>query len=312
MELSLHRLRMLRELHRKGTVTAAAAALHYTASAVSQQLAQLERDVGARLFERLGRRVQLTHLGLLLAEHAEEILEAVERASLALEEAQEAASVQLSVGVFATVAAGLLPRAAQILGGRHPGIQLKAKQLPPEECAAAVRNGELDLAFVIDYADAPMSWDAGLHGTQVAVERLHVAAPGGTLGEGPVGLADLAEHPWILSSSKSHFGIAVRAACLRAGFDLRITHEVEEQSTAMSMVAGGMGITLVSDLGLTLRPPGMDALALTSPITRTVSVVYRSTALRRPALTMVIDVFRAAAAELGLSAAANRPAVGDE
>lgn len=312
MELSLHRLRMLRELRRKGTVTAAAAALHYTASAVSQQLAQLERDVGARLFERLGRRVQLTELGLLLAEHAEEILASVERASLALEEAQEAATVRLKIGVFATVAAGLLPRALATLAGRHPGIQISTRQLPPENMAAAVRDGDLDLAFVIDYEDAPMPWDSALLGSRIAVERLHVAAPAGALGTGPVALSDLAEHPWILSSAKSHFGTAVRAACLRSGFHLTITHEVEEQSTAMSMVAGGLGITLVSDLGLTLQPPGMDALALTNPITRTVSLVYRSTALRRPALTMVIDVFRSAAAELGLSAAATRSAVGTE
>ena len=87
MELSVHRLRMLRELHRTGTITAAAAALHYTASAVSQQLAQLERDVGAKLFERLGRRVQLTELGMLLTEHAEEILGAVERATVEGEQA---------------------------------------------------------------------------------------------------------------------------------------------------------------------------------------------------------------------------------
>ncbi|MGH3518774.1 MAG: LysR substrate-binding domain-containing protein [Haloechinothrix sp.] len=303
MELSLHRLRMLRELHRKGTVTAAAAALHYTASAVSQQLAQLERDVGARLFERLGRRVQLTELGLLLAHHAEDILASVERASMALEEAQEAATVKLTAGVFATVAAGLLPRALSTLAGRHPGIQVRTRQLPPEDCASAVRDGDLDLAFVIDYTDAPMTWDVSLLGARIAIERLHVAASAGALGAGPVALSDLAQHPWILSSPKSHFGTAVRAACLRNGFELKITHEVEEQSTAMSMVAGGLGITLVSDLGLSMRPPGMDALALTTPITRTVSIVYRSTALRRPALNMVVDVVRSAAAELGLSAA---------
>jgi DNA-binding transcriptional LysR family regulator len=303
MELSLHRLRMLRELHRKGTVTAAASSLHYTASAVSQQLAQLERDVGARLFERLGRRVQLTELGALLAVHAEEILASVERASMALEEAQEAATVRLTVGVFATVATGLLPRALATLAGRHPGIQVRTRQLIPEDSAIAVRDGDLDLAFVIDYADAPMPWEASLLGSQIAVERLHVAAPTGVLGPGPVALSELAEHPWILSSPKSHFGKAVRAACSRSGFDLKITHEVEEQSTAMAMVAAGLGISLVSDLGLTQRPEGMDAIALSTPITRTVSLVYRSTALRRPALNMVIDVVRATAADLGLAAA---------
>lgn len=304
MELSLHRLRMLRELHRKGTITAAAGSLHYTASAVSQQLAQLERDVGARLFERIGRRVQLTELGTLLAEHAEEILDAVERASLALEEAQEATTVVLKAGVFATVAAGLLPQALRTLSGRHAGIQVKTRQLPPEATAQAVARGDLDLAFVIDYPDAPMTMDPSLLGSQVAVERLHVAAPVGVLGDGPVALSELAEHPWILSGPKSHFGSAVRAACLRSGFPLKITHEVEEQSTAMAMVAAGLGITLVSDLGLTFQPPGMDAVPLTSPITRTVSIVYRATALRRPALNMVIDVVRSTAAEMGLGAAA--------
>lgn len=304
MELSLHRLRMLRELHRKGTVTAAASSLHYTASAVSQQLAQLERDVGARLFERIGRRVQLTDLGKLLAEHAEEILDSVERATLALEEAQEAAAVTLRAGVFATVAAGLMPAALRTLGGRHPGIRLLTKQLPPELTAQAVKDGDVDIAFTLDYVDAPMPWDASLLGTQVAVERLHVAAPAGALGTGPVALSDLAEHPWILSGPRSHFGQAVRAACLRSGFQLKITHEVEEQATAMAMVAAGLGITLVSDLGLALRPPGMDALPLTTPITRTVSIVYRSTSARRPALQMVIDVVRSTAAERGLGAAA--------
>lgn len=284
-------------------MTAAAAALHYTASAVSQQLAQLERDVGVRLFERKGRRVQLTELGALLAEHAEEILAAVERAGIALEEAQEAATIRLSAGVFATVAAGLLPSALSALAGRHPGIEVKTRQLTPEDTAKAVRSGDVDLGFAIDYADAPMPWDTGLIGSQIAVERLHVAVPAGALGPGPVALSDLAEHSWILAGPRSHFGTAVRAACLRSGFKPRVVHEVDEQATAMSMVVAGMGVTLVSDLGLISQPPNMDALALTTPITRAVSVVYRSTALRRPALNMVIDVVRSAAAELGVSAA---------
>lgn len=303
MELSLHRLRMLRELHRKGTVTAAAASLHYTASAVSQQLAQLERDVGARLFERVGRRVHLTDLGTVLAEHAEEILDSVDRAEMALEEAQSAANVKLTVGCVATVAAGLLPEVMTVLAERRPGISLHVKQIEPEITLHAVRAGEVDLAFAIDYPDAPMRSDSALLATPVAVERLHVAAAEGILGQGPLALTDLAEHPWILSGPQTHFAVAVKAACLRAGFTLRITHEVQEQSTAMAMAAAGMGITLVSDLALQQPPSGLDALPLTSPLTRTVSVVYRSTSLRRPSVQMVIDVVRSAAAELGLGAA---------
>lgn len=308
-DLSLHRLRMLRELHRRGTVTAAAAALHYTASAVSQQLAQLERDVGAKLVERLGRRVQLTDMGALLAEHAEEILGSVERATMALEEAQETVSVRLTVGVFATVAAGLLPPVLTRLAVEHPGIEVRTKQMAPEATAVAVRDGALDLAFVIDYADAPMPWESSLHGTVIATERLHAAVPAGAVPAGSISLLELSEHPWILSSPKTHFGFAVREACHRSGFAPTIRHEVDEQATAMAMAAAGLGVTLVSDLALSFRPEGIDLVALTSPITRTVSVAARAAALRRPALNLVIEAVRSTAAELGLGAedTATRP-----
>ncbi|MYW89699.1 LysR family transcriptional regulator [Amycolatopsis rubida] len=301
MELSLHRLRMLRELHRRGTVTAAAAALHYTASAVSQQLAQLERDVGAKLFERLGRRVQLTELGILLTEHAEEILGSVERATLALEEAQGSMSARLTAGVWASVASGLLPTALTALAADYPGIQVRTKELAPEATADAVRDGTLDLSFVIDYSDAPMEWSDGLERAVVAVERLHAAVPAGALPSATVPLDALAEHPWILASAKSHFGRAIRIACQRHGFQPKINHEVEEQSTAMAMVGAGLGVTLVSDLGLRLlRPPGIDVVALAPPLLRTVSIAYRRTEIRRPALHLVVAAVQEAAAELGL------------
>ncbi|WP_300007222.1 LysR family transcriptional regulator [Pseudonocardia sp.] len=300
MELSLQRLRMLRELHRRGTVTAAAAALHYTASAVSQQLAQLERDVGATLFERLGRRVQLTDLGLVLAEHAEEILGSVERATTALEEAQETVSVTLTAGVWASVASGLLPPALTALAVDHPGIRVRTRELAPEETAGAVRDGTLDLSFVIEYSTFPIALDPGLARDVIGVERLHAAVPAGAVPAGTVELLGLAEHPWILAGPRSHFGRAVRVACQSAGFEPRVEHEVGEQATALAMVAAGLGVTLVSDLGLTLCPPTVDVLALTDPVIRTVSIVYRTGNSRRPSLHLVIDAVRAAAAAQGL------------
>jgi DNA-binding transcriptional LysR family regulator len=302
VELSLQRLRMLRELHRRGTVTAAAAALHYTASAVSQQLAQLERETGAKLFERLGRRVQLTELGMVLTEHAEEILGAVERATMALEEAQKTVSVRLTAGVWASVASGLLPAALTMLATEHPGIQVRTRELAPEETAGAVRDGTLDLSFVIDYSSYPMSWDPALARAEVAVERLHAAVPAGTVRATTVTLPELAEHPWILAGPRSHFGRAVRVACQRSGFDPTINHEVGEQTTALARVAAGLGVTLVSDLALSPRPPGVDVVALTEPVTRTVSIAYRTRNARRPSLQLVIDAVRAAAAAQGLGA----------
>ncbi|PXY29968.1 LysR family transcriptional regulator [Prauserella sp. PE36] len=307
MELSLHRLRMLRELHRRGTVTAAATSLHYTASAVSQQLAQLERDVGAKLFERLGRRVQLTELGMLLTEHAEEILGSVERATMALEEAQDAVSARLTAGVWASVASGLLPAALTALAAEHPGIQVRTKELAPEDTAGAVRDGNLDFSFVIDYSDYPMPWDPSLARVVIAVERLHAAVPTGVVPSGTMALTELAEHPWILAGPRSHFGRAVRIACQRNGFEPKINHEVGEQATALAMVGAGLGVTLVSDLGLSLLPPGVDIVALTDPVMRTVSIAHRLTATRRPSLQLVIEAVRSAAAEKGLGASSPIP-----
>ncbi|WP_226366302.1 LysR family transcriptional regulator [Pseudonocardia sp. ICBG162] len=307
MELSLSRLRMLRELHRRGTITAAATALHYTASAVSQQLAQLERDVGSRLFERRGRRVQLTDLGVLLAEHAEEILASVERATQAIEEAGETVAAKLTAGVWASVASGLLPDALTALARTHPGIEVRTRELAPEETAAAVRDGELDLSFVIDYSNYPMTWDKGLERAVIAVERVYAAVPAGAVPAASVMLAELAEHPWIVSPARSHFGHAARLACQSAGFEPRIDHEVEEQATAMAMVAAGLGVTLVTDLGLALRPPGVDIVALGDALTRTVSLAYRTTTARRAAVPLVIEAVRTAAAQKGVGAEAPLP-----
>ncbi len=307
MELSLSRLRMLRELHRRGTITAAATALHYTASAVSQQLAQLERDVGTRLFERRGRRVQLTDLGVLLAEHAEEILASVERATQALEEAGETVAAKLTAGVWASVASGLLPDALTALARTHPGVEVRTRELAPEETAAAVRDGELDLSFVIDYSNYPMTWDKGLERAVIAVERVYAAVPAGAVPAASVMLSELAEHPWIVSPARSHFGQAARLACQSAGFEPRIDHEVEEQATAMAMVAAGLGVTLVTDLGLALRPPGVDIVALGDALTRTVSLAYRTTTARRAALPLVVEAVRTAAAQKGLGADAPIP-----
>lgn len=301
MELSLRRLQMLRELHRRGTVTAAAQALHYSPSGVSQQLAQLEREVGVKLIERHGRRVQLTELGLLLSDHAEEILGSVERATAAIEQAQSGITARLSVGVWASVASGLLPRALSSLAVEHPGIRVHTSELAPEETADAVRDGLLDLSFVIDYSGHPLDRDPALQWSVVAVERLHAAAPEGALPGESVSLTALADFPWILAGPRSHFGRAVRVECHAHGFDPRIVHTVEEQFTALAMIAGGLGVTLVSDLGLTLLPPGVDVIPLDEPILRTVSIAQRASSTPRPSIDLFVEAVRSAAAEQGLT-----------
>ena len=304
MELSLRRLQMLRELRRRGTVTAVASALHYSPSGVSQQLAQLEREVGVKLIERHGRRVQLTDLGLVLCDHAEEILGSVERATMALEHAQDGVVARLTLGVWASVAAGLLPAALSALAVDHPGIEVRSIELVPEQTADAVRDGRLDLSFVINYSHYPNDWDPALTREVVAVERMHAAVPAGIIRGQTVSLTELADHPWILPGPRSDFGVAVRTACRQRGFDPRVAHTVEEQATSLALAAGGLGVTLVSDLALSLLPPGVDIVTLDEPVLRTVSMAHRTTSTPRASIELVVKAMRTAAAAKGLAATA--------
>lgn len=283
MELSLHRLRMLREFARRGTVTQAARALQYTPSAVSQQLNVLERDAGVTLFEHVGRRLRLTAEGRLLAAHAAEILTAEEQARTALEQAQKVLTAELTVGVVATVAASLVPTTLRILGQQEPRITVHTREVSPEVALAAVRDGEFDMTFVLDYPETPVSLDLGLRSTVVAVEQHYlVTAEDPCEVESPVALADFATHDWIASGENTDYGRAFLATCRRAGFEPYIRHQIDDQSTAMAMAARGLGVTLVANLGLTLKPENARILQAQNPPLRRLLLVRRSSTAHRP------------------------------
>ena len=303
MEPSLHRLRLLHELERRGTVTAVASALDYTVSAVSQQLSLLEREAGTPLFERRGRGLVLTEAGLVLAGHARTILAAVEDAGHAMESAREGGATTLTAGVWASVATALLPAGLRVLGRDHPQISVRTRELAPEDTTGAVRDGSLDLSFVLDYSSYPMARVPDLARLPVAVESLRAVVPRGSIPGGEVSLADLAGAPWVIAHPRSHFGRAVRIACREAGFDPEVRHEAGEQSTALALVAAGLGVTIASDLGLVTTPEGVDVLPLVESPTRTVSVTFRERDTRRSQLRAFVDAFAEAADLMGLSAA---------
>lgn len=303
MEPSLHRLRLLHELERRRTVTAVAAALDYTVSAVSQQLALLEREAGTPLFERRGRGLVLTEAGLVLAGHARTILAAVEDAGHAMESAREGGASTLSAGVWASVATTLLPAGLAVLGRDHPEIGVRTRELAPEDTTGAVRDGSLDLSFVLDYSSYPMARVPDLVRVPVALEALHAVVPTGTFQAGRVSLTDLADAPWVIASPRSHFGRAVRIACRENGFDPEVRHEAGEQSTALALVAAGLGVTLASDLGLLSVPGGVDVIRLSESLTRTVSIAYRERDTRRRPLQAFVDAFTEGAGHVGLSTA---------
>ncbi len=301
MELSLRRLRTLREVARQGGVNAAAAAVHFSPSAVSQQLEALSVEVGAPVLERVGRGVRLTEVGRVLVEHAEILLAAEQRACAAVEGARHSLSAHLTVGVFAAAAAGLLPAVIGDLRARHPGITLESTEADPEDVVADVRHGRLDMALLLDYPDAPEPWKGELSVVPLGQDRIHLAAPTGSSYGPGLDLGALAHEDWILSGSDTYWGRAVRTACRRAGFDPQVRHRVDSSATALAMVAAGLGITLVSDLGRTFCPPGgVVVVPFGRPLSRTIVVAHLPHTGERPTARAVLDAFGRAAAAQGL------------
>jgi len=288
MKFSLHRLHILREVDRHDGVTTAAHSLGYSPSAVSQQIAALEHEVGAPILERIGRRVRLTTLGRVVLEHAEIILDAEQDARAAVEQARDTLTVELTVGVFATVAAGLIPTILSDLATHHPQLNIRTREVDPEDALTDLRHGHLDLAFLIDYPQASEPWPASLTMVPAGRDQLHLVAPAGQFAGGPVRLGDLAERDWIISGPHTYYGRAVRAACQQAGFELRIAHQVNEQATALAMVAAGLGVTLMSDLAQIFQPPGVDVLELQRPIHRRLMIAHQTSARHRPAVPVIV------------------------
>lgn len=290
MELSLRRLRILREVAHHGGVSAAAREMQYSPSGISQQMAVLEQDVGAPVLERRGRGIVLTKVGQVLLEHAEVLLAAERDAQSAVEQVRDTLAVELTVGVFSTVAAGLIPSIFRDLALRHPEIQLRTREIDPDDAGVQLRHGHLDLAFLIDYPDATEPWAPGISIIPAMHDQLHLAAPAGHFPPTKMRLADLADQDWVMSGPRTYYGRAVRSACQRAGFDIRITHEVDEQATALAMVAAGLGITLVSDLGRAFLPDaGVDVHGLTRPLRRQLLLAHHDASAGRPAIRGFVE-----------------------
>ncbi len=148
--LDLHRLRLLKEFAGRGTIAATAAALGYTPSAVSQQLAALEREAGVILLDRTARSAELTDAGVRLAAHAERILAQVEEAEADLSAQEREPTGRVSVAAFPTAAAAFAPALARSLRA-HPRLTLLLRQTQKDEGLSSVRWGEVEVALVNDW-----------------------------------------------------------------------------------------------------------------------------------------------------------------
>jgi DNA-binding transcriptional LysR family regulator len=294
--LNLTQLATLREFVRYGTLAAAAEHLGYTPGAVSQHLSTLEKALGTRLVERSGRHLVLTDAGRVLAEYAEQML-AIEKDALhAIASVEGRVAGPLTVGTWGSTAAALLAPVVSRMATTFPEVMVRSREVDLDEAAAAVRHGDVDVAFGLDYVDAPMPRDEG-----IAVVALHeetfgvaVAAHLDHARGRHVGVDTLAELEWILPAAGSQYGRALRSGFRRRGFEPRVVHEVTDTAASLQLAAAGLGATMMTNLMRRLNPTSdLQRLEMDDPLTRQIVLLTPSRLDHRQPIAAFTDVVTA-------------------
>ncbi|MGY6498579.1 MAG: LysR family transcriptional regulator [Microcella sp.] len=300
--LDPRRLRLVRELRRRGTVHEVARALSYAPSTVSQQLAQLEREAGTPLFERVGRRLQLTPAGELLAEGASAVLDELERLEQSLAEATEAPSGTVRLAVFQSAALGIVPRALTLLAAEFPALRVEITQREPESALDEVWAREFDLVIAEEYPAHSAPQRDELDRVPLCNDALRLAlAPAAAENEPqrPISsLADAASVPWVMEPRGTASRHYAEQVCRRAGFEPDVRFETADLQAHIRLVEAGHAVALVPDLVWGDRPPSVGLLDLPEAPRRTVFTAARRASAHRPAIVACRDVLSRAVAFL--------------
>jgi DNA-binding transcriptional LysR family regulator len=305
--LDVRRLRLLSELHERGTVTAVAEALAYTPSAVSQQLATLEREAGVPLLERHGRRLRLTDAGRGLVEHAAAVIARLELAESELAAAAgEEAAGRVRVAAFQTAASALVLPLLGTIGAEHPKLQLELIEMEAEEGLELLRRGEVDLVIAEEYDYAPRQREPALVWRDICRDPLVIVLPAGhplaAADPDTVPLAALAGEVWATPRSGTAFDDSMVRACRAlGGFEPDRRHRSNDLAVLEQLVAAGAAVALLPSLGRPGRVPGVAVRrAAEARLERSVFLALRRGSAGRAALAAVADALRAQARAIGL------------
>ena len=284
--LDTRRLLVLREVAAHGSVSGAAEALGYTPSAVSQQLAALEREAGRALIERRGRGITLTETARLLLPHAHDVLAALERADATLARTASELTGTVRLASFPTATRALLPPALASLRETHPRLRVELIELEPHESLPALALGRVDVAVAHEYDLVGRDAARDLRRAEILREPL-LLAERGDFG-GAARLADYAARDWIAPPVSTSCGELVRRACRAAGFEPRIVADTGDFSVACSLAAAGVGVALVPRLGA-YAAAGISLRELDPPLERRVFVASRAGSEEHPLIRAVVE-----------------------
>jgi DNA-binding transcriptional LysR family regulator len=304
--LDLHRLRLLQEFAARGSIAKTAAVLGYTPSAVSQQLAALEREAGTALLDRSARRAELTDAGRRLAVHAERILAMVEEAETDLSAEADEPAGRVVATAFPSAAVAFAPALARSLRA-HPRLTLVLRQTGAGEGLRQVRSGEVDVAIVDDWTSRLAEEVDGSILTcyhlirdplVLVLPRTHPADL-----RAPVDLRALRHEAWLAVPAGEPSRLAVDRLLAAVGVTPPVLSEFEGMATIVSLVSRGIGIAILPRLAVAAaeRRVTVAGLPLGLDLARDVYAVARTASTRRPSVAVIVTALRAAAKTMRLS-----------
>jgi DNA-binding transcriptional LysR family regulator len=293
-------LRSLRELARQGTMAAVAEVFSLTPSAVSQQLASLERQAGVRLIEPDGRKVRLTPAGRALAERADGILVALQEAADEVTALDRDAAGVLRLASFSTAAAALCPAVMTALAERYPRHQVSLSEMEPPRSIGALVSGEVDLAIVDEPALSVAGQHAGIEHEEIYADPLYcvMRADHPAAARLTIDLAEMAADAWIMDDPSCSFYRLTVELCHAAGFQPNVVANTESVDVYSALVRAGAGIAILPGLafagatGLSFRP-------IAPRIVRRIYAVYRKGSNARPPIATALALFRETADLVG-------------
>ena len=308
--LDVRRLKVLREVAAQGSFSAAAEALSFTQSAVSQHVAALERETGTKLVERNSRGVRMTDAGRALVAHADAIFARIDDAEEELAAIAGLQGGRLRLACFQSAGATVVPRAVAAFHERYPDVELTMVAIEePEQAREALKAGEIDLALVFDFEPIPAAFEGELDMTHLIDDPYDVILPKDhrLAGKRSLSLAQLADEPWVSSTTGCGCRRISDRACEDAGFRPKVAFETDETTAAQALVAAGVGVSLLPRLALNTIHPGVEvrSLSRSSPVVRRIWVAREEGAYQSPAsdamLQILLDVaeeFRTATLEV--------------
>src|SRR5919108_310680 len=295
--LDVRRLRVLREVGLRGSFSAAADALSFTQSAVSQQIAALEREAGTVLVQRNARGVRLTEAGEAVVRHTEAIMARLAEAEAELEAIAGLRGGRLRMASFESAGSTLMPLAIAEFRSQHPAVELSMSLSEPEDCVPLLRSGDLDLAIVFE--SALLDADDGIHRVHLLEDPMYLALPADhpLAHRRRVRLEDLAGEAWVAGAADCECNRLISHACAMAGFQPRIAFQTDDYNAMQGFVAAGVGVSLIAELGLrtvrddiVVRDLGRDTPA------RQIYAATLAEGYRAPATQAMLEILRDVAA----------------